>query len=144
MSAKNHKLKAVERGDIVVISGTTFYIDKIKVSHSSIINKILLQIKLKVTDLSAGICSTDNFSIDVHINAFIMLITENMQFKQSILALLEDLAKNDNALSLHDLSLEDILILINAVVNVNRDELTKKMQEMPSLLVALITGKKVK
>jgi hypothetical protein len=139
MAIKNHKLKVAERGNVVTIATIDFHIDKIKVSHSSIINKILTQIKLKVADLSAGICSAENIDFVTQVDAFVMLITDNMQFKQSVLALLADLTQNEAVVGLN---VEDLLMLINAAINVNKEELTKKMQEMPSLVVALLVGKK--
>jgi hypothetical protein len=139
MTIKNHKLKVAERGNVVTIANIDFHIDKIKVSHSSVINKILAQIKLKVNDLSAGICSPENIGIDTQVDAFVMLITDNMQFKQSVLALLADLTQNEG---LAELSMQDLLILINEVLKVNKEELTKKMQEMPGLVMALLVGQK--
>jgi hypothetical protein len=139
MTIKNHKLKVADRGNVVTIANIDFHIDKIKVSHSSVINKILTQIKIKVTDLSAGICSPENVGVDTQVEAFVMLITENMQFKQSVLALLADLTQNE---AVATLSLQDLLILINEVIKVNKEELTKKIQEMPSLVMALLVGQK--
>lgn len=130
---KEHNLKVAERGEFVTIGGIEFAIDKFKVKHFGILDKIAESFFADNTDL-AILLSEEGGLLSIGLR-FGAMVRQKEVFRNNVIVALMSITENNKVI---ELEVKDIIELSFNVVTVNKDHFVGKFHEMVEETTAMI------